>query len=639
MKKFIFLLLLLPLSAQADDTYLRELVLQAEQQQLAAHQSWLNLGHYRPNTLLPGYTSEVDSPGFFLAADGKTNPQAELQATLAAFFSQLPETEQQQNPQCAFIARYRWLRTQLDFDQQRLPEQHCARYEAWHAAINPERITLVFPSAFVNSPASMFGHTLLRIDQPQQDEQTRLTSYAINFAAQTDEVNGFAFAIKGLFGGYTGMFSIMPYYEKVKEYRDLENRDIWEYQLNFTATEIDRLLEHAWEMGPHYFDYYFFDENCASQLLSLFDVARPGLQLAEEYRVWAIPADTLRTVLAQQGMLHKVVFRPSRQSEITTLLGELDESERDQLFALSRGRTPPQLQEQSAARRARILEGAYQYTRYLYLDQQMPGEQARPRMLKLLQQRSDLDLTAEPLQVPAPAISPDQGHGSARIDLLVAQQQPPDEDWSRNFYQLNLRPAYHDLLDHSGGYQPGSQINFFDLRLRHYEQSDTHESRSQIQALRLFDVISLAPRDHFFSPRSWKGRIGFERLKLPSSAIEPMYFTMEGGYGLSWGDLNGLLLSLKLDGQLAVQDDLQNDYTVGAGPSAMLLGNLGEDFKLQLAFQQLHYSEPLAIRTRHYNLGLNLALGRDIALRLAAQREEVDTLTMDEASMALLMYF
>jgi hypothetical protein len=75
----------------------------------------------------------------------------------------------------------------------------------------------------------------------------------------------------------------MPYYLKVREYSDLENRDIWEYELNLTPEEIDRLLMHAWELGPIHFDYYFFDENCAYHLLGLLEAARPDLTLTEGF--------------------------------------------------------------------------------------------------------------------------------------------------------------------------------------------------------------------------------------------------------------------------------------------------------------------------------------------------------------------
>src|SRR5688500_15186877 len=141
----------------------------------------------------------------------------------------------------------------------------------------------------------MYGHTLLRVDAADQDERTRLLAYSISFAAATNETNGLIFAVKGLFGGYPGVFAMLPYYVKVREYSDLENRDLWEYELDLSPEELERVLRHAWELLPAYFEYYFFDENCSYHLLALLQVARPDLELTAPFRLWALPVDTVRS--------------------------------------------------------------------------------------------------------------------------------------------------------------------------------------------------------------------------------------------------------------------------------------------------------------------------------------------------------
>ena len=60
--------------------------------------------------------------------------------------------------------------------------------------------------------------------------------------------NGFAYAVKGIFGLYKGYYSILPYYVKVREYNDLERRDVWEYTLNLTPPEVVRMFRHIWEL-------------------------------------------------------------------------------------------------------------------------------------------------------------------------------------------------------------------------------------------------------------------------------------------------------------------------------------------------------------------------------------------------------
>ncbi|RJT69815.1 DUF4105 domain-containing protein, partial [Escherichia coli] len=52
----------------------------------------------------------------------------------------------------------------------------------------------------------------------------------------------------------------------------------------------------VWELKQVRFDYYFFDENCSFRLLELMEIARPGIELTEQFPLTAIPTDTVRLV-------------------------------------------------------------------------------------------------------------------------------------------------------------------------------------------------------------------------------------------------------------------------------------------------------------------------------------------------------
>ena len=211
----------------------------------------------------------------------------------------------------------------------------------WRAAIDANQLTLVFASAYVNNPGSMYGHTLLRVDAAAQDERTRLLAYAISFAAGTDETNGFVYALKGLVGGYRGVFSMLPYYLKVREYSDLEHRDLWEYELDLNAAEIERVLAHAWELLPVYFDYFFFDENCAYHLLGLLQVARPDLELTAQFPLWALPVDSVRALTEHAGLVRKIVYRPSSSTLMAERLVRMPPQERRMARDLALGALSP----------------------------------------------------------------------------------------------------------------------------------------------------------------------------------------------------------------------------------------------------------------------------------------------------------
>src|SRR5262249_24351806 len=156
-------------------------------------------------------------------------------------------------------------------DKEIIAQPPCRALQKWYAALNPAGITVIFPTSFVNNPASTFGHTFLRIDQPGQTEETRPLPYTINYAAAVHGENALSYAVRGIFGGYDGFYSIAPYYKQITQYSDLENRDIWEYQLSHTDEEVRLLVLHLWEIKDIPFSYFYFDENCAYHIAALLD--------------------------------------------------------------------------------------------------------------------------------------------------------------------------------------------------------------------------------------------------------------------------------------------------------------------------------------------------------------------------------
>jgi len=628
---FLLLLLLPCIQAHAND-YLDELIHQARQLRLADSGEWHKLLHYKQRSDGLGVVSQADSDNFFNAIDGKYNAEDELEATLAAFFSSLQETDTQQNPQCAFIARYHWLKSKLNFDPRRLPEQSCNRFERWYQAINPAQITLIFPAAYLNNPSSMFGHTLLRVDMPHQDERTRLISYAINYAAETAETNGVIFAVKGLTGGYPGYFSIMPYYEKVKEYSDLENRDIWEYQLNFTPAEIRRLLEHAWELGPVRFDYYFFDENCSYQLLTLLDVARPGANLSDRFQGWAIPSDTVREVLREKDILKKAVYRPSSLTLLRHRLQQLNETEQEMALELSQGKLPldhPALTALPDKRKALVLESAYDYLQYQFNTGKWERNTAAKRSLALLRARSRVPVQNTTPPLPTPGYRPDEGHDTARLALYQGTED------GEAITDLYLRPAYHDLMDADAGYQSGAQINFFDFHFRHrYEQNST-----VLESFTLVDIVSLTPRNRFFAPTSWRISTGLERFGLPQTQDRPLVFSVRGGGGPSYRLGSNQLVSLMLEGSLLASDELPSGYAPAVGPAVQWLwGNESSRWKFQLSSRWQAYRNHLHMDEVEHQFQTSLSLDKDLSLRLSLRLYGDNDDTTEEARLGLHWY-
>lgn len=600
-----------------DDDYLQQLIQQAHHQQLSNTPQWHRLLHVHKG-LTGSIESEVDDPAFFIALNGKNDPQQELEATLRAFFSTKAWGKKDEPAQCAFIARYEWLNQQLQFDLDQLPKHDCPEFDKWYRGINPNSLTLVFPSSYLNNPSSMFGHTLLRVDSKQQNKQTRLLAYAINYGAETGNDNGVAFAVKGIFGGYHGTVGIGPYYQKVKEYSDTESRDIWEYQLNINPEQIRRLLAHVWELRGIYSDYYFFDENCSYFVLTLLDVARPDLDLSSKLHGWVIPSDTLRLVAQHPNLVQQVVYRPSAGTKLSHLASLLSRSQQIEALALANGEQPvvdnlsdTHNAQQNVQQKADILLLAHDYLRYEFLAHRREREANAKLSQQLLQARSALTAAQPNPPVPTPDISPELGHATGMIQLGAGRM---DDD---NFLQVELRPAYHDLLDNDAGYIQGAQIDFLKTSLRHYPQQD----KTQLNELTLIEITSLTPRNLFFSPISWRIKTGWQRRILPD-ANRAMSFRINGGAGIAWHPTQRSLIFGLVNLDIDRHRQFKDNYHAGYGLEIGAILQPMPRWKLLLRAQEMQFQKNADYHYTTLQVGQRITVNKQHAIDIQWEQQK-----------------
>jgi hypothetical protein len=625
----LLLVLLVPPALGADDAYLAELVSRSRELRLAERPEWRKLVHYEPDLIGPGLHGLLDSPAFYNSPEGETRPQAELEATLVRFFADVEDSKEHPHPQCAFIARRAWLDEELGFDRRRLPLQACPSFREWHEALNAQRLTLVFASAYINNPSSMYGHTLLRIDARDQDERTRLLAYAVNSAATTDETNGVTFAIRGLIGSYPGTFSLLPYYIKVREYSDMENRDLWEYELNLAPEEMERVLRHLWELLPAYYRYYFFDENCSYHLLGLLQVARRDLELTAPFRWFALPSDTVRVVVRQPGLVARAVYRPANSTLIAERLKTMPRNERSaaRLLSQAKVRGDQVVSDLPPVRAAAVLETGYDYVNYRRAigEKDVPDPARLARELLLARSRVDA-----PSQAPHfdPGPRPDQGHGTSRLSLGAGQRD------GRSFQELEFHPTYHEVMDADAGYVRGAQIKFFDTALRHYDDGPT-----RVERFLAADVLSLAPRDDFFQPRSWRAAVGWRRSFVRNGS-EPLIPGADGGIGATWSSSGGhALLYALAEGAVRAHHELDSGYGIGGGGRFGAMVDPAPRWRAHAYASGINYFLGESDQPRALGLQGRFALGRDSALRLDVERRREAGRHFNSASLSLQLYF
>lgn len=84
----------------------------------------------------------------------------------------------------------------------------------------PRTVSLVFSTAYAGNPASMLGHTFIKLNlfDKKGQVQNDLLNYSASFAAFPEDNVGFLYFIKGLTGQYKGVFSLDPFYVHVATY-------------------------------------------------------------------------------------------------------------------------------------------------------------------------------------------------------------------------------------------------------------------------------------------------------------------------------------------------------------------------------------------------------------------------------------
>jgi len=214
--------------------------------------------------------------------------------------------------------------------------------------------------------------------------------------------------------------------------------------------------------------------------------------------------------------------------------------------------------------------------------------------------------------MPAPQVRPDQGHGTARVEIGGGSRD------GLGFVELRARPAYHDLMDPDGGYVRGAQIEFFDFAVRDYAGG----VGARLEDFTPVRVVSVSPRNDFFQPLSWKVDAGWARRRVTGSD-EPLVFGVHGGPGLAWTVPDKLssstMVYVFLESTLQVNGDLENNYALGVGPAAGALIDISERWRVEpYAREQSFFAGDtdtawaVGLRQR-YTLERNWALRLDVA--------------------------
>lgn len=591
MPLFVFIIsLLFCLSAEAGENVAADAQF-ATDVQFATDAQWRALLHYQPQ-FVGKDESTIDTDNFFLSPVGKYNAEAELAATIYLF-----ENTTDNDKKCLFPARYKWLKKKGLITT---PFPKCPEWESFYDDIRPAGVTLLFTNAYMNNPASLFGHTLLRIDTARKG--TQLLAHGANYGAFTGEQNGILFAIYGLTGGYYGGFTVKPYYDIINLYNNIENRDIWELNLNFSPEELDILMAHLWEVGQTQSRYYFFTENCSYMLMEMFDAVRPDLKLAQDFPIHAIPLDTIKAVNSRTGLVKSINYRPSRQNKILHRWRQMNDRQKVAYQKRIKNETPEE-DSLTDEEKAAVLETAYQYVQYQYVAGKTELADYRKQSFNLLRERNKLT-AKDNLSELSEGKNPLSAHHSAAVGIGAGIRN------GEAFQSLNARPAYTSLLDNSYGLLSGAEINFLNMSARHYDNSH----KFVLQNIDLIGIKSISAIDFMFQPISYNIQVKIAREFNPQTEREGYAFTAEAGAGGAYALNENIKAYGFLNNYLAYGGFLPHNSYAAIAPEVGIYGDFGR-WRLLMGIEKMFATSSFADKIK-YNAGISMDISKNTALQL-----------------------
>ncbi len=446
---------------------------------------WLNLLHFKSQT------SNLDGPLFFLAEDGKNNAQKELLSNIEL----LPQKNItgghfKQPLYCVFPARVMYLKKRGLWHGPDI--QDCPDFYQWKKGMAGDhaKIYLTFSTSFPNNPASTFGHTFLRIQKGEGPNDLLDYTVAINAEVPPD-TNQVAYALKGLFGFFKTFIDVAPFFQKIQEYNNAENRDLYEYQLNFTSREIDILLAHIWEIySSSWFDYYFLDENCSSFLAEILQAARP-LPLIHN-RFYYLPSDLVKLAL-KENLIEKEkapIFRPGAKKKWKYLYNHLKHSEKKAYQSL--------LAEGLESSDVNVLDTALlEYNIKQHQTSNLLSEKERYNFRQILLWRSKIKEIAETVAI-SNDNRPEFAHSPSKIILQSSLFKNNHKSEVVNSFQLKL--GHHDELDNPKGFEPFSRFDFFSFSFSHY----TLQHKFKLSEIKGIAIYSATPLSRTHRQLSWQ---------------------------------------------------------------------------------------------------------------------------------------
>jgi hypothetical protein len=542
---------------------------------------WLKLLHFKNGESL------ADGEKFFLSPQGKKNSESELKADIAAFKNPDFKAGWFNYPvQCVFRERYLFLKASGLLED--APVVACPMFDEWKIGLNAESVSLIFSSSYPNNPSSLFGHTLLRLNQ--KNKTNDLLDYAVAFSAIPEKEDlGIIFAFKGFFGGYKGLYEITKYYTKVNEYNNGESRDLIEYNLSITGPELDRMINHLWEMyQTTYFDYFFADENCSAVLADLLAVAYKDDDRVNYHNRWYyLPGEMVKHFNRLEGRVTSVKYRPSLKKQLGKMWEQLTPEEISEVKSIVDMDALP-----DNVNNPKVLDAVVSYLDFTHYRKKhkLDDKQARLQR-KALIKRSTLEKGEIPHEVYDQNNMPEYSHDPQKVTVFTRLEN------HNTLVGFEIKQGYHDLMSNDRGFDAFSQFDFLTASIIY----DLKNKKLTYDQLNLVNLISLHEYTFYDPQLSWRAKVSAERIyDLDCKLCHKINANAYGGVTLKFGSHKRAVFNMLAGVYGEASANFRKGFRVGPAAEVSFFAQLGEKYKIGL-LDEVRFDATRKISDDYYN--------------------------------------
>lgn len=271
------------------------------------HPTWEALVH------VVGLKSAIDDKSFILSHDN-FSLKNELIKTIRVLVGD-------QEVACRFPARRRFILSSLSLTSENLPEPNCEDYLTFKKKAPAREVSLVYASENLSQPSSMMGHVMLKMTG--ENDLGLQVEHGVSFFTNLDSFNVPKIIWDSLVMGKKGYFQVSPFQASLDYYLYEEQRNVWEYRLNFSQAQTELFQDHLWELKNTDLKYFFNSYNCATVTQMLLRVG--DAQNIKVDNSWLSPIDVVKSI-SQTGSISQASVSPSSKWKIRMLSKTLDSS-------------------------------------------------------------------------------------------------------------------------------------------------------------------------------------------------------------------------------------------------------------------------------------------------------------------------